>query len=316
MPQPLRSIPRVCDVVWVRGARAPADAAPDVLLEVPHGATKAEHFTSLRADLVGSYADDLRDFFFVNTDVGAPEVAERLAARLVADDPTRTALVVRCRLPRTFVDCNRVIAPDAVGAPSVAGAMTPGLMPWVTHPADRKLLLERYAAYRALVTHAVETVLGARGIALFVHTYAPRTVDVAVDDRIVASLREAYRPEVVGRWPLRPEVDFITRDPEGRRLADEGVVAALHAAFARAGIASAEDHAYNLQPSTIAAVHAARFPGRTLCFEIRRDLLVAEFTPFAEMRVDPAAAERMAGILVGPVATWTRAASRVSAVGS
>ena len=316
MPPPLRSIPRVCDVTRVRGARAPADAVPDVLLEVPHGATKAEHFASLRADLVGSYPDDLRDFFFVNTDVGAPEVAERLAARLVADDPTRTALVVRCRLPRTFVDCNRVIAPDAVGAPSGAGAMTPGLMPWVTHPADRTLLLERYAAYRALVTNAVETVMGARGLALFVHTYAPRSVDVAVDEHVVASLREAYRPEVVDRWPLRPEVDLITRDPDGRRLADEGLVAALHAAFAAAGVGSTEDHAYTLQPSTMAAVHAARFPGRTLCFEMRRDLLVAEFTPFAEMGVDPAAAERMAGILAGPVGAWMRAAARVSGAGS
>ena len=143
--------------------------------------------------------------------------------------------------------------------------------------------------------------MGARGFALFVHTYAPRSVDVAVDDRIVASLREAYRPEVVGRWPLRPEVDLITRDPDGRRLADEGLVTALHAAFARAGIASTEDHAYTLQPSTMAAVHAMRFPGRTLCFEMRRDLLVAEFTPFAEMRVDPAAAERMAGIFAEAV---------------
>jgi len=308
MPTPLRSIPRVCDVTWVRGARAPADAAPDVLLEIPHGATKAEHFASLRAELVGVYPDDLVDFFFVNTDVGAPEVAERLAARLVAADPTRAALVVRCRLPRTFVDCNRVISPDAVAAPSVAGAMTPGLMPWVTHAADRRLLLERYGAYRGLVEQAVSQVMGARGIALFVHTYAPRSVDVAVDARIVESLHDAYRPDVVRRWPLRPEVDLITRDPEGRRLADEGLVAALRAAFARAGIPTAEDHAYTLQPSTLAAVHAARFPGRTLCFEMRRDLLVEEFAPFAEMRVAPEKAERFADILAEAIGAWKRPA--------
>jgi len=162
----------------------------------------------------------------------------------------------------------------------------------------------------------VEIVMGARGLALFVHTYAPRSVDVAVDEHVVANLREAYRPEVVGRWPLRSEVDLITRDPDGRRLADEGLVTALHAAFAAAGVGSAENHAYALHPSTLAAVHAARFPGRTLCFEMRRDLLVAEFTPFAEMRIDPAAAERMAGILAGPVGTWMRAAPGVSGAGS
>ncbi len=306
MPTPLRSIPRVCDVTWVRGARAPEDAMPDVLLEIPHGATKAAHFSSLRSELLGAYPEDLAEFFFVNTDVGAPEVAERLAARLVEADPTRSALVVRCRLPRTFVDCNRVISPDAVGASSAAGAMTPGLMPWVTHPADRKLLLDRYAAYRGLVEQAVETVMGARGYALFVHSYAPRTVDVAVDEHVVASLHDAYRPGVVERWPLRPEVDLITRDPSGRRLADEALVAALRAAFSRAGIGAAEDHAYNLQPSTLAAVHAARFPGRTLCFEMRRDLLVEAFTPFAEMRVAPAAAERFAGVLAEALAAWKR----------
>lgn len=309
MPRAFPSIPRVCDVTWFRGTRAPEDATPDVLLEVPHGATKAEHFASLRAELVGAYPEDLAEFFFVNTDVGAPEVAERLATRLVAADPRRTALVVRCRLPRTFVDCNRVISPDAVGAPSAAGAVTPGLMPWVTHPTDRALLLERYAAYRQLVERAVETVMGARGYALFVHSYAPRTIDVAVDEHVVANLREAYRPEVVGRWPLRPEVDLITRDPSGRRLADEALLAALRAASSRAGVATAEDHTYTLHPSTLAAVHAARFPGRTLCFEVRRDLLVETFTPFAEMRVAPAAVERIAGIFAEGVATWKRTAT-------
>ncbi len=309
MSTPLRSIPHVCDVTWVRGARAPADGPPDVLLEVPHGATRAEHFASLRAELVGTYPADLVDFFFVNTDVGAPEVAERLAARLVAAEPTRTALVVRCRLPRTFIDCNRVIPPDAAAAPSAPGAMTPGLMPWVAHADDRRLLLERYAAYQGLVGAAVEQVMGARGFALFVHTYAPRSVDVAVDERIVASLHDAYRPERVGQWPLRAEVDFITRTPEGTRLADEALLSALHAGFQRGGIPTAEDRAYTLHPSTLAAQHAARFPGRTLCFEVRRDLLVDAFTPFAEMHVPPARAERVAGIVADALSAWWRPAA-------
>ncbi|MBZ0151417.1 MAG: hypothetical protein K8J09_07780, partial [Planctomycetes bacterium] len=66
-----RSIPKVCEVELVRGAAAGAAAAPDLLLEVAHGATTAAHFDGLRAELRGDYDGSLRDFFFVNTDVGA-----------------------------------------------------------------------------------------------------------------------------------------------------------------------------------------------------------------------------------------------------
>jgi hypothetical protein len=294
MAAPLASIPDVADVRFVRGARARPDAAPDLLLEVPHGATRAAHFAATAAALVGIYPADLRDFFFVNTDVGAPELAGAIAARAVAAAPTRVAVVVTSRIPRTFVDCNRVIAPDAAAAPSRPGEMTPGLMPWVRDPTDRRLLLDRHAAYRDLVERAVATILPRGGTALMVHTYAPRTVDVAVDERIVASLHDAYRPEVVGRWPMRAEVDLITRDPAGRRLADPALVERLHAAFAPLGITPAEERAYTLHPSTVAADVAARFPGRTLCFEVRRDLLVRAFTPFAEMEVDPVEVDRLA----------------------
>ena len=68
---------------------------PDLLVEIPHGATRAAHFDALASELVGPFPDDLRDFFFVNTDVGAPEVGGALAARVVADDPHRTAVVIR-----------------------------------------------------------------------------------------------------------------------------------------------------------------------------------------------------------------------------
>ena len=105
------SIPDVCDVSLVRGARS--NGAPDLLLEVPHGATRAEDYHALRRALRGSYADDLAEFFFVNTDVGAPEVALRIAERVTAADPARCALVLRSRIPRTFIDCNRVIEASA-----------------------------------------------------------------------------------------------------------------------------------------------------------------------------------------------------------
>ncbi|MCC7110979.1 MAG: hypothetical protein IT382_16925, partial [Deltaproteobacteria bacterium] len=69
------SIEGVVDVQQVRGARARPGAAADLLLEVPHGATRAHHFAALKGQLKGPFPDDLLDFFFVNTDVGAPEAA-------------------------------------------------------------------------------------------------------------------------------------------------------------------------------------------------------------------------------------------------
>lgn len=285
---PLASLPGIADVSIVRGARAAPDAPPDLLLEVPHGATRAAHFHATRRALVGAYPDDLIAFFFVNTDVGAPELAERIAQLVVAADPARTATVLRCLVPRTFVDCNRVVPPGAAGQASAPGEMTPGLMPWVADARDRDLLLARHAAYVSLVDRAADATAAVGGRVLMVHTYAPRSVDVAVDDRVVARLREAYAPGVVERWPLRAEVDLITTTPQGSRLAPPDLVAAVRAEVTARGLRCAENEAYALHPSTTAAALAARHPGRTLCFEVRRDLLLPAFTPFVELTPDPA----------------------------
>jgi hypothetical protein len=298
----IASIPGVADVTWVRGARARADAPADLLLEVAHGATRAADFDALAAELRGPFPPDLRAFFFVNTDVGAPETALRTAERWVASAPAKTALVVRCRLPRTFVDCNRVIEPDTAPQASAAGAMTPGLPPWVRDAADLALLRARYAAYRGLATAAVEDVCGRGGTALFVHSYAPRSVDVPVDERVVERLREAYRPENLARWPLRAEVDLIADDPDGRPLAAEALVARVRSALVRVGLGVARSQAYTLHPSTLAHRFASRFPERTLCLEVRRDLLVPVFAGFSEMTVDAAKVERVAGALAEALA--------------
>ena len=303
-PADLRSIPRVAEVLWVRGARAAAGDAPDLVLEVPHGATTEAHYDALAADLKGPFPADLKHFFFVNTDVGAPEVARRTAERVAATEPTRTALVIRCLLPRTFVDCNRLIASDARPSSSQAGEMTPGIVSYVKEPADIALLLARYGAYRALVERAFEAVCGAGGAGgagggegVMLHSYAPRSVDVPVDERIVERLRAAYSPEQIERWPLRSSVDLITRGPGGDLLASERLSTRARAAFERAGHAPAENAAYHLHPSTVAHALALRHPGRTLCLELRRDLLVAGFTPFREMAIDPAKVDRLAAPL-------------------
>ncbi len=298
-------IPDVCDVTYVRGARARTGAPPDLLVEIPHGATRAAHFDALAARLGGPFPDDLRAFFFVNTDVGAPEVGVRFAERVVAADASRSAVVVRALVPRTFVDLNRAIDTSLVAAQAAPG-MTPGIAPYVRAESDLRLLLERYAAYRDVVDAAFAWVCGAGGTGVMLHSYAPRSVDVAVDEHIVRSLRDAYRPERVCTWPLRAEIDLITRDGAGRLLADGALVAALRARCGDDGIAPVENEAYFLHEATLAARFAARHAGRTLCLEMRRDLLVREFTPFAEMEIDAARADAMAARLADALlARWT-----------
>ena len=90
MASPIPSLSAVCDVTYVRGAAAAPDAPPDLLLEVAHGATRAGDFTAWTDRLRGSYGEELLDFFFVNTDVGAPELALAIARDVVARAPART----------------------------------------------------------------------------------------------------------------------------------------------------------------------------------------------------------------------------------
>ncbi|HEX5051469.1 MAG TPA: N-formylglutamate amidohydrolase [Planctomycetota bacterium] len=286
---------------YLRGAGAAAAAPPDLVLEVAHGATRAVHFDELRAQLRDRYAPDLRDFFFVNTDVGAPEVARAVAARVVHSQPRRTALVVRCLLPRTFVDCNRRIDRSTPAAGSGAGELTPGLPPWIREPADRDLLLDRYFAYREVVAAAVASACDRGGSALFVHTYAPRSIDVPVDEHVVASLRDAYAANRIGTWLLRPAVDLITHDPDGRELAAVRLAQRAEHEYRAAGYDTHRNGTYSLHPMTMAHEYAVRYPDRTLCLELRRDLLLAEFKPFEEMIPEAAKVERAAAPLAAAV---------------
>jgi N-formylglutamate amidohydrolase len=302
MAEAIRSVPHVCEVQYLRGTAAAADAPPDLLLEVAHGATRARDFTGWRERLRGAYGQDLLDFFFVNTDVGAPELAAAAARLAVAREPHRTAVVVRCLVPRTFVDCNRRIDRDTVPAASKAGEMTPGMPPWVQEPADREALLAAYFAYREVVTTAFAQVAAANGTAVFVHTYAPRSIDVPVDEHIGASLRTAYAADRIGTWALRPEVDLILRDPDGQLLASPELARRAAAGFRGAGFEVAENATYPLHPITLAHAFAAQRRDATLCLEVRRDLLVPEFVPFQELHADAAKVERAAAPLAAALA--------------
>lgn len=297
----LQSIPGIVDVQIYPGADARPGAPPDLLVEIPHGATTTEDYTSLAARLESPLPESLIDFFYVNTDAGAPELAEAVCRRFVAAEPARTAATLRCRIPRTFIDVNRRI--DASPAEFREGKVTPGIPPWITAPADRALLRERYDTYIAAVRGAIAA-LAPGGALLLLHTYAPRSVDVEVDLDIVKSLRRAWQPDVAPTWPLRPEVDVIGRGVDGTSHAPEAVVTALRAALAARGITAADSATYPLHPSTVAWEHATRLPGRALCVEIRRDLLADPFEPFAQMRIGVEQVARLAEPLAAALRAW------------
>lgn len=296
LPGSLRGI---VDVIVVRGGAA--SPVPDLVIEIPHGATRTADFTSLATRLTSPLPADLVDFFHVNTDAGAPELGLAIARRLVAEVPECTVAVLRCRVPRTFIDCNRCM--DASPDDFRAGKVTPGLMPWITSPEDRALLRGRYDAYIDAVSRAI-ALLPDHGALVMLHSYAPRTVDVEVDHDIVANLRRAYLPDVERTWPLRPEVDIIARATDGTDFAPRAVVDALRDALAAHGVTVAEGVTYPLHPSTLAWHHVQQRPGRAICIEVRRDLLADPFEPFAEMRISDAKIERLVGAFVTAVRRW------------
>lgn len=296
----LQSVPTILDVDVIRGARATEEAPLDLVFEIPHGATRTEDFTALATRLTSPLPDGLVDFFHVNTDAGAPELAVATARRFVEAEPTRSVAILRCRIPRTFIDCNRRV--DASPEDFKAGKVSPGLMPWITEPADRLLLRAAYDRYVAAVRDAMAQ-LASDGAIVLLHTYAPRTVDVEVDLQIVRSLHLAYQPETVERWPLRPELDVIGKGLDGTSYAPAAIVDGLRDALGTE-LTVADSATYPLHSSTMAWDHVMAHPGRTLCLEVRRDLLADPFEPFAQMKISDAKVERIAVPLATALRRW------------
>lgn len=199
--------------------------------------------------------------------------------------------MVRSRIPRSFVDCNRRLEVDP--AAFREGRVTPGLMPWITDARDLALLQERHAAW-VRVVRACRDRLTSRGGMLLLHTYAPREVDVQVDLDIVARLRAAWAPGTAGTWPLRPELDVIHRTLEGASTVTPGLMADLAALAGARGWTLGDSHCYPMHPSTLAWDHVMALPDRTLCLEVRRDLLTAPFDPFVQMTIDREAVDGLA----------------------
>jgi len=283
------SVPDVLDVVDVVSPH-PRPGARDLVIEVPHGAQGAAEYEAVASRLQSPLPAGLIDFFHVNTDSGAAELGEAMAVQLCASGAVRRAYLIRSRIPRTFIDCNRVLGGDA--AAYRAGGVTPGVPPWVTHPDDHALLLGLYTAYQAVAGATINRVCAAEGRALLLHTYAPRSVDVEVSMNIVPDLHAAYAdPE---RWPLRPEVDLIFRKPDGSRALPDATVDALRKALAAIGVPMAEGATYPLHPITTGYAHVVAWPGKVVCVEVRRDLLTEAFVPFNEVVASPNRVERLA----------------------
>jgi hypothetical protein len=286
----------------LRGAAAAHGDSPSLLVEVPHGADERGHYDALRARLVGDLPADLHEFFHVNTDIGAWQYGRRVAELLVAERPQLSAMVVRSLIPRTFIDCNRL---EETQESLQAGGLTAGLAPYVEHPDDRALLVSLHRAYVRLIEDAYAEVCDGGGFALTPHTYGPYNLPIAHIDRgIVEALRACHRPEVIPTLSVRPEVDLLTRTKEGVRLAPEGIVHDLLAAFAAAGHRPTEGAAYSLQPSTQTWRFVTRYPEQVLCLEVRRDLLVETYTGLSAMVVREDAADRVARPLAAAIGRW------------
>jgi hypothetical protein len=289
----LASIPDIADVERL------GTGAPRLLIEVPHGADRRAHYDLWRARLVSALPADLHCFFHLNTDVGAWQYGRRVAEKVAAARPDLGIVLIRCLVPRTFIDTNRIPdAPDALAS----GGMTPAVAPYVDRAEDRALLGEAHRRYVALAARAYETVCGAGGFALSPHTYGPRTLAIAkIDHDIVEQLKKAHAPAALEAAPLRPELDLITRKADGARVAPSGIVEELIAAYAKLGITATESATYKMSEATQSWRWQMAYPEQVLCLEVRRDLLVETWTPFEEQTVNEAAADRFAGPLAAAI---------------
>ncbi len=293
-----KSVAGVCNTGVVAGAKADPRAAPDLLIEVPHGATRLLHYESLRGLLKGGYPDDLIKFFYVNTDVGAPETAVAVARGLLRGQPELKIRILRSLVPRTFVDCNRV-----PGGSNGDGRVTPRVPDYVTDPADIATIGAYHQSYVAQAERAYAEVCGSGGQALIVHTYAPRTVDLSnIDGNIVERLAEAWQPKNRRRWSKRPDVDLITAPPDGGSLASPELVEEVRRRYKSIKIDVTENATYHLHPDTLGLRWSREYPRRVLCVELNRQRLVRKWTPLEPLEVMPKRVEKMAQPLIAAVA--------------
>ncbi|NIM61215.1 MAG: hypothetical protein GTO30_06025 [Acidobacteria bacterium] len=293
------SVAGVCNTGIVSGAEADLQAMPDLLIEIPHGATRLLHYESFRGLLKGDYPDDLIKFFYVNTDVGAPETAVAIARGLLKQHPDLKIRILRSLVPRTFVDCNR--EPGSPGDGSTN--LTPHVPHYVTDPVDIDTVTAYHQSYVAQAERAYAEVCGNGGQALILHTYAPRTVDVGmVDGNVVEQLADAWLPRNRRKWAKRPDVDLITTTPDGQSLAAPDLVEDVRRHYESIKIDVGENETYRLHPETMGLRWSREYPQRVLCIELNRQRLVRKWAPLEPLEVMPKRVEKMAKPLIAAVA--------------
>ena len=298
----LSSIESVAHVEVLSGAEADHDAPFDLLVEVPHGADERAHYDALFARMKSALPKDLQVFFHVNTDIGAWDYGRRVAELVIATAPRTRALLIRCLVPRTFVDSNReLVARDDLAKGGLTGA-TP---PYITHPDDHALLNGMHTEYVALIDAAYAAVCGGQGIALTPHTYGPYLLPIErIDEHIVEALRAAHAPAVVPTLKVRAEIDLLTDTKDGERLADPALTEAVAENLTAAHFEVARNASYCLLPGSQTHRQSVRYPGRVFCLEARRDLLVETYAPLDAMRLDPSKIERLAAPIATAIRAW------------
>ena len=296
-PQSLKNIVEIIEIV---GKDSGIDQSPQVLIEIPHGATKKEHFEELKAQLSSEFPKDLIDFFFVNTDVGAPELAQFTAEILSRLNHRCKILIVRSLIPRTFIDCNRRL--NLSENEALEAGITVGLPVYVKTASDKELLLHRYSCYQQEAEKAYACVCGAGGIAIMLHSYAPKSVGIsAVREDIVERLHDVYSPEQYKKWSVRPQVDFIHQTPNNEILSHDFLRNNMTKHLERSGYRVAQGESYKLHPATTGYSWAKKYKQKTVCIELRRDLLVEHFEPFSEMVIDIEKMGRIATAMAGGI---------------
>lgn len=268
-----------------------------LFVDVPHGATRKADYDAVFANLKGALPAQLEHFFFVNTDIGAPEGAAWLGKTLQARGIN--VVVARCLIPRTFIDPNRVVAlGDAEG--KVKDGLTAAVPAYLTNADDLAWLGHEHARYHSAIDAAyLEVCRGKNGLAVQLHSYSPRSVGIEkVDADIVNALHAAYVPEVYATWPERPPVDLITATKDGSFRTAPRLVDALLAEYAKAGIDAKENATYHLAPAAMGMVYAQQYPDQVVCVELNRGLVAEPFVPFG---VSPISDEKVAR-MVEPIA--------------
>ena len=253
---------------------------PKLLIELPHGCVHTEEYNTF-AQHISELPSNLIDFFLVNTDVGTPELAQGIAKFL---EKELGVIVLRSRIPRTLIDCNRVLSLSESEYKS--GKVTPGIpsyIPLQHHP----WLTEIHQRYTQKAAALYQEVCSAGGTAIMLHSYSPRSVGIEnVDDQIVKNLHWAYQPDVYHRWPLRPEVDFIAKKQNGEWCGAKDKILSIKKRMEKKSIKVGISTTYPMHPATTAYTHAQNHPQQTMCIEIRRDLLMKNFRPFAVLEAD------------------------------